>query len=108
MNEIDVTDFEEVWLANMTSTTTTTNDTPVAAQETEGVHTIVEGSLTETGVTETLQGLIKGFESKTGVTLSRVISIWKREAAKVSLAKWLCIKFLGESGIDMGHLPRSF
>ena len=104
----------------MTSTTTTTNDIPVEAQETEGIDAIVEGSLTESGVTETLQGLSKGFESKVVVDngnfflvicrsspLSRVISIWKRKAANVSLAKLLRIKFLGESGIDTAQLLRT-
>ena len=33
--------------------------------------------------------------------LSRMLSLWKREAAKVSSTKLLRVKFLGESAIDL-------
>ena len=121
LNQIDVTDYADMWLTNIASTSTTTDDIPNAAQETEYTTAIVENSLTGAESTETLKGLIKSFESKVVVNsghfflvirrsspLSRVISLWRREAAKASPEKLLRIKFLGENGIDTGALAKEF
>ena len=68
-----------------------------------------------------LESLVKSFEAKVikgtaqffivvrrNATLSRAISLWQRESAKVSPEKILRVKFLGESGIDTGALAKEF
>lgn len=121
INPIDITDYEDMWLNNIASTSTTANGIATADQ---GIHDMnagvnIENSVTPPEANETLQELIKGFESKVMINsghfflvirrsspLSRVLSLWKREAAKVSPAKLLRAKFLGESGIDTGALAK--
>ena len=121
LNEIDVTDYEDMWLTNIASTSTTTNDVPNAAQETEYINAIVENSLTGPESTKIFQGFIKSFESKIVVNsghfflvihrsspLSKVIFPWRREDAKPLPVKRLRIKFLGENGIDTGAIAKEF
>ena len=42
LNQIDVTDYKDMWWTNIASTSTTTDDIPNAAQETEYINAIVE------------------------------------------------------------------
>ena len=68
-----------------------------------------------------LESLVKSFEAKVtkgtaqffivvrrNATLSRAISLWQRESAKVSPENILRVKFLRENGIDTGALAKEF
>ena len=119
INPFDMVDHEDIWLNNIASTSTAMNDVDTAVQR--GPNVKIDDGRTALVPTETPQELIKGFESKVildsghffsvirrNCPLSRVLSMWKREAAKVSPTKLLRVKFLGESGIDTGALANEF
>eukprot|EP00794_Sanderia_malayensis_P012930 gene12930-14262_t len=131
LNPINISDYGDMWLNNAAGSSAAISSTAAindVATEDQGTQDMIAGvniknstNIIAPKATNTLEEVIKGFENEVksnsghfflvirrSSPLSRVLSMWKREAAKVSPAKLLRVKFLGENGIDTGALSKEF